>query len=203
MTAQSAPSRVGTNQSFVILRCAPRTWSGEPRGTQWNSSSRVCGNRLRLRLVQRRRHTLCERLVDGADRTAEFAEGLFDVDLLPLECRNTFLELLSRVQDLRPAAVMHVVEVEDLADLGERKADAASAQDENDAGAVARRVDPRLSAARRRDQPFIFVEAQRAGRDAELLGQLPDGEGAVCIHEFLHCGRGLGGPVPTLTISQF
>ena len=79
---------------------------------------------------------------------------------------------------LGDAAVVDVVKIDHLADLGEREADALAAQDPGEPGAVAPRIDARQALALGRDQPLILVEAQRAGGDAELLAQLGDRVGA-------------------------
>src|SRR6266567_4540750 len=44
------------------------------------------------------------------------------------------------------------------------------------AGAVAPAVEPLLAAAARVDEPLLLVEPQRPGADAQLLGEVPDGE---------------------------
>src|SRR4029077_13515964 len=70
--------------------------------------------------------------VDVGDAAAQLLERLVDVDLLALQRVDALGELFAAVHGLRDAAVMDAVEIEDLADLGERKADAPSAQDEDD-----------------------------------------------------------------------
>src|SRR5476651_2614868 len=85
-------------------------------------------------------------IVDRSDGAAQFGQRLFDIDLLPFELVQLFIELLARMQGLAHAMVLGIVQIEDLADLSEGKADPASAQDKDDAGAIARGVDARLAA---------------------------------------------------------
>ena len=121
-------------------------------------------------------------VVDRGDAAAQLDQRILDVDLLALELVQLLLELLARVQRLRHAAVVvRVVEIEDLADLGEAEADAAAAQDQDDAGAIAAGVDASLAAPLGRNQAFIFVEAQRARGDVKFLGELTDRESATLV----------------------
>ncbi len=59
---------------------------------------------------------------------------------LALERDDAFLELLARMSILRLPTVMHVVEIEDLADFGEREANAPASPGlgRRDARAIAR-----------------------------------------------------------------
>ena len=127
---------------------------------------------------------------------AQLLERLVDVDLLPLQRVDALGEFLARVHELRHRRRHGRVEIEDLADLGEREADAAAAQDQDDAGAVARRIDARLAAPLRRDQALVLIEAQRARGDAEFLGELADGVGAIGDGHFLpFAGLGVFAPL--------
>src|ERR1700749_1000413 len=120
-----------------------------------------------------------ELAVDLDDAAAKLLERLRDVDLLLLQRRDALGELLARVNELVHAAVVNAIEIEDAADFREREPAPASAQDENDAGAVALRIDARLSAAFRRDQAFIFIETQRTRGDGKFLGELTNSVGAI------------------------
>jgi len=87
--------------------------------------------------------------VDVGDALAQLLERLVDIDLLALQRVDALGEFLAGVDKLRIGIVV-TIETEDLADLGEREADASSAQDQDDARAIALRVDARLAAAFRR-----------------------------------------------------
>src|SRR3546814_5856471 len=64
----------------------------------------------------------------------------------------------------------------DLANVGEAEPGAFRAQDPREPRAIALRIDARQTLARRADQPFILIEAQRAGGDPELGRQVGDAE---------------------------
>ena len=75
---------------------------------------------------------------------------------------------------LRPLVAAGLVHVDQVADLGEREAQALAAQRELEARALARGVDAALAVAPRREQALGLVEADGARRDVELRGQLAD-----------------------------
>ena len=72
-----------------------------------------------------------------------------------------------------------VVHLDDLANLGQRHAEPLAAQDQPQPGPVARTVDPAHADALGADQALGLVEAEGTGRDANVLGELADGPGAV------------------------
>jgi hypothetical protein len=73
------------------------------------------------------------------------------LELRPLVASGSYMSISSRISD--------------------SGAQALAAQGELQAGCVARRVDPPLACAARRDQPLVFVEADGARRDVELAGR--------------------------------
>ncbi len=75
---------------------------------------------------------------------------------------------------MRALVAPGLVHVDQLADLGQRQAEALAAQRELEPGAVARRVDAPLALAARREQALVLVEADRARRDFELARQFAD-----------------------------
>src|SRR6056297_3408276 len=102
--------------------------------------------------------------------------------------------------ELSLALVVDVVEVEELADFLERKAEAASAQDELQARAFATGVETALAFADRREKLLGLVEAKGARRDVVGLAHLADchrcfGHGSHV--RFLAQARGDGGPTRT------
>jgi len=118
-------------------------------------------------------------VLDHGEAELQFGQRLFGIDALALKAGDAFGEFLFGVLKLRGAAVAGIVEVENLADLGKREADAPAAQNERDARPVAPGIDARLAAARGRDQAFVFIVAQGAGGDPELPRQIADGIGAA------------------------
>ncbi len=125
-------------------------------------------------------------------------DGFVDVLALLLEGGDALAELSQRGGVLGHPAVALVVESEDLPDLGQRQADALAAQDELQAGAVLVGIDPVEAVARRREQPLVLVEAQRARRGAELAAELADGEAAFRTAKF----TGHGGFLSRRTLGQ-
>src|SRR5262249_51032676 len=112
-----------------------------------------------------------EMRVDVGDAAAKLLERLVDVDLLLLQGVDALGELLAAVHELGHATVMEPVEIEDLADLGEREPDPAAAQDQDDAGAGARRTAGRRAAARGAVPPFVLEKAKGAGGEENFFGE--------------------------------
>lgn len=118
----------------------------------------------------------------------DLVEQRIDVAALQLELAAAVLERLDEPRELPAVALARIVEVEDLADLGEREPEPLAAQDQLDAGPLALAVDPRLAGAPGREQPLVLVEPDRARRQRELGGELRDRVLGVAA-----CGAGLGG----------
>lgn len=64
------------------------------------------------------------------------------------------------------------------------------------------RIDARLAAALGLDQPLLFIEAQRAMRDAELIGQVCDRLGHVMQPPLGAGGTGLAGSARSVTVTS-
>src|SRR3954469_24250106 len=93
------------------------------------------------------------------------------------------IEDLLETLELRAVVAARLVHVDELADLGEREAEALSAQRQLEPGAVAGRVDAPLALAARREQALGLVEPDRARRDVELLREFADRKfGALGFH---------------------
>src|SRR6185503_16234386 len=78
---------------------------------------------------------------------------------------------------LRRPAVLLVVQLEDLADVGQRKPNALAAQDQLQPRSVFVGIDAVQAVPGGIEQPLVFIEAQGPGGRFELLAQLADGEG--------------------------
>ena len=108
--------------------------------------------------------------------TVQFGDDAVDLGLLPFEPLDALIEFLQRDFELRHLPVADVVEVEHLAHFLEREADRLAGEHVGEPRAVAPRVEALLAAPRRIDEALFLVEAQRARRDAEFLGEIADGE---------------------------
>src|SRR6185503_6136706 len=97
-----------------------------------------------------------------------------DIGPLLQQACAVLLEHGEEALELRPLVAPRLVHVDQLADLGQRQAEALAAQRELEAGAVARRVDAALAVAARREQALVLVEADGARRDVELARELAD-----------------------------
>ena len=78
------------------------------------------------------------------------------------------------LRQLRTLVASDFVQIEELADLRERQAEALAAQDQLDAHPLALAVDARAARPLRRQQAAILVEADRARGQRELLRELGD-----------------------------
>ena len=67
-----------------------------------------------------------------------------------------------------------LVQIEQFANLRKRQAQPLAADDELDAHALAFAVDAAAPVALRRQQSFVLVKPDRAGRQRELLGEIGD-----------------------------
>src|ERR1700676_233521 len=100
-----------------------------------------------------------------------------DVLLLLIEHGAALRKHLQEFDQLRPLPLGRLVKVEQLADLAQRKAEALAAQNQLDAHSLALGVDAPLSRAPRGKQAFTLVEADRARREREFLGELGNAVG--------------------------
>lgn len=110
----------------------------------------------------------------------DLGEGAPDVRLAGAQVGGDLVQPAEQAFQLaafgRGRAVVHV---DDFAAFGQRHAEPPAAQDQPQPGPIALVVDPVRPFAGRPDQPFGFVEAQRAGRDAKFVGELTHGPGAL------------------------
>src|SRR6185369_6640204 len=104
----------------------------------------------------------------------EHDRNVFPLLLEHCSARRQHFEKLYQLRAFAPA---DVVQVEKLADLGQRQPQPLAAQDELDSHPLALPVDARLPGAARRQQAFVLVEADRARRQREFLRELGDREG--------------------------
>ena len=86
-----------------------------------------------------------------------------------------------KLAQLLQAGAVDLVEIEKLADLGQREAEPLAAQDPREPRAIAGAVEPGQALAARLDQAFILVEANRARRDRELAGEFGDAVDALRV----------------------
>jgi hypothetical protein len=120
----------------------------------------------------------------------------FDIGPLLQQARPVLFKHREEALELRALVAPGLVHVDQLADLGQREAEALAAQGQLEAGTVARRVDAALAVALRREQALVLVEADRARRDVELARQFADGEfGAFRFHGNLESILADGTPV--------
>src|SRR3954469_12355906 len=117
---------------------------------------------------------LLQLLVHALLEGLNLGELRLDVGALLQQALAVRLEHLAETLELRPLVAPGLVHVDQLADLGERESQALAAQRELEARAVAQRVDAPLPCAARREQALVLIEADGAGRDIELPGQLAD-----------------------------
>ena len=115
-------------------------------------------------------------MFDELDELGQFGDGGVDVALLRIEQSDAAAAALDRDGTLRAASVADIVEVDHLADLGQRETDALAAQDPGEPRAIALRIDPRGAAAFGGDQPLILVKAQRTRGDVELCREIGNRE---------------------------
>src|SRR5262249_16131871 len=104
---------------------------------------------------------------------------------------GSLAQLLLEVRDLVDAFLAPQVERlprslaflgrDHLADLGDREAELAALENERHVLLIGLRVDAAAALARRLEQALAFVETQGAGRHAELLSHLADGQAAVML----------------------
>src|SRR6185312_5485275 len=105
---------------------------------------------------------------------AQLLEGERDLLALPLELGDARAAARQCGAHLLQVIGIGVVEVEQLLDVGQREAQALAAQDELEAGAVARAIDALAPDALRRQQAMILVEADGAVRQRQLARQIAD-----------------------------
>src|SRR5690606_14476597 len=93
------------------------------------------------------------------------------------------LQNLQVIAQLFRFAVYLLVQIEGFVNLAQAEAEPLATEDEAKAGAVAPAVEALLAFAQRGQQTLVFVEADGAGSDTELSGQVADG-----IERLAACG---------------
>src|SRR4051812_32014434 len=105
---------------------------------------------------------------------AQLRQGGLDVPAALLQLGPPVADLAEQVAQLTGLAGLLVVHVHDGADLLQGEAEPLASQYELQPDPVARVEHPDGAASLRRDQADVLVVADRAVRDAELLGDLRD-----------------------------
>src|SRR5882762_5249757 len=122
---------------------------------------------------------LLHALLEGRD----FGEMRLDVGALLQQAAAVRLQHLAKALELRPLVASRLVHVDQLADLGERQAEALAAQRKLEPRAVAQRVDAPLAVAARRKQSLVLVKADGTRGDIELAREFADRKfGALRFH---------------------
>jgi hypothetical protein len=132
---------------------------------------------------------LRQALLAPGDAAFELDDGLVDVLALRLEGDDALAPLLDRELELGGAAVLPVVEFENVANLREAEADALALEDQLEAGAVAVGVDAVQALPARAEQTLVLVEAERARGDLELNAEVPDRVGPLRSTQFSYVHR--------------
>lgn len=105
---------------------------------------------------------------------AQLTNRGFEVIALAFEQGDAFIDFLGEQVDLLGA--VGVVKAEIVGNIAQREAEPLAAQDEDEASPVAAAENAGGAHALGREQAFGFVEANGAGGDAELLGEVGNGE---------------------------
>ena len=96
--------------------------------------------------------------------------------MLLLEQGQALVDHVDQQVDLGVLGAVGVVEAQVVGDVAQRKAEALAAQDQDQPGAVAAAEDAGGADPLGREQALGLVEADGAGRDAELAGEVGDRE---------------------------
>src|SRR5215469_12266217 len=104
----------------------------------------------------------------------ELLERERDLALLPLQLLDAGTAFQQRRAQLLDMVRVDVIEIEQLLDVGQREAQALSAQDELEPYPVAMAVDAIAADASRRQQAVILIKADGAMRDRELAREVAD-----------------------------
>ena len=112
----------------------------------------------------------------GITGACQFGDDAVDIGLLLFQPLDALVEFRKRDLELGHLPVAEIVEVEHLAHFLEREADLLAGEHIGKPRAVAPRIKALLAAPGRLEQALLLVEAQRARRDGEFLGQVANGE---------------------------
>ena len=102
----------------------------------------------------------------------EFGQRVVDILALLAQLLPLLVDTLHQKFKLADLARRFLVDLDYLADLGNREANATSAQDLADEPSIGLAEKPRASASLGVDQPLVLVEAKRSGRNSEFTRQL-------------------------------
>lgn len=109
----------------------------------------------------------------------QFQLHLFDIQQLLLKLLTALGDFRQHAVELHVVTAGGVVELDEFAALGQGKADALAPQDQLEADLVPARVDALLTPTFRGQQALFFVEANGAGGDVELAGEVGDAVGGA------------------------
>src|SRR3546814_16101181 len=102
------------------------------------------------------------RLFEQGDEIVQFLDRGVDIVLLRPQRRDPLTAARDRHVALGAAAVADIVEVDHLADLAQREADALAAQYPREPRAIAMRIDALRPPPLGRDQPLVPIKTTRA-----------------------------------------
>src|SRR6185312_5182879 len=119
----------------------------------------------------------------------DLGERRVDVLLLLQEPRAAVGQELEELGELAALVARHLVHVEELADLGEREAQALAPQDQLQPDPLALAVDAHAPRALRRQQALVLVEADRARGQREFLREGRDRVGGMACGRHRGCAR--------------
>jgi hypothetical protein len=119
----------------------------------------------------------------------ELVDVRIEIAALALEVRDVQPAAPQELAQLLQPGAVDLIEVEELADLGQREAEPLAAQDPRQPRAIAGAVEPGQALATRLDQAFILVEANGARRDRELAGEFGDAVDALRVARCWTLGR--------------
>ena len=109
-------------------------------------------------------------------KTRQFIDMRVNVRTLAFEQIDAAEAFLDGDMALRRAIITNIIEVDHLANIGKTEPYPLGAQYPRQPRAVALGINPRRSATNGRDQPFIFVKAQRSRGYAKFLRQIGNAE---------------------------
>ena len=111
----------------------------------------------------------------------QFQFHLFDIQQLLFKLLAALGDFRQHAVELLVVAAGGVVELDQLAAFGQGKTDALAAQDQLQADLVPGRIDAFLAPALGAEQALLFIEANGAGGDVELAGEVGDAVGRMLM----------------------
>jgi len=119
---------------------------------------------------------------------------LVEIGALALQISDVELAAAQQFAQLLEAGAVDLIEIEQLADLRQREAEALAAQDPAEPRPIAGRIESGRAVPARLDQPLVLVEADRARRDREFARQFGDAVDALRVSRRRRLGRVAIGP---------